>query len=56
MYCFAQLVLLSLLVFLTEGDDLIKTEVKQGLSLIVVAIVVLAVTHVLVMRRDPTSL
>ncbi len=39
---------LALLAFLTEGDDLIRTQVKQGLYLIVAAAVVLTLTYVLV--------
>jgi len=39
---------LALLLFLTEGDALIKTEVKPGLSMILVAIVVLTAMHALV--------
>lgn len=43
---------LALLVFLTEGDQLIKTDVKQGLYLIVGAIVVLTLTGALVGRAN----
>ena len=39
---------LALLAFLTEGDDLIRTEVRQGLYLIVAAAVVLTLTYVLI--------
>ena len=47
---------LALLLFLTEGDDLIKTEIRQGLYLIMAAIVVLTVTYVLVMRAARRAL
>ncbi|MHC4106635.1 MAG: paraquat-inducible protein A [Planctomycetota bacterium] len=43
---------LSLLVFLMEGDALVRTQVKQGLYLIVAAIVVLTATYMLVMRAN----
>ena len=43
---------LSLLVFLMEGDALVKTQVKQGLYLLVAAIVVLTATYMLVMRDN----
>ncbi len=46
---------LSLLVFLTEGDALVKTEVKPGLYLIVAAIAVLSVTYLLVTRASRTD-
>ena len=39
---------LALLVFLTEGDELVKTSVKPGLYLIEAAIVILTVTYWLV--------
>ncbi len=46
---------LALLVFLTEGDSLVKTDVKPGLYLMIAAIIVLTTTYWLVMsanRRD----
>ncbi len=45
----------ALLVFLAEGDSLIKTDVKPGLYLILAAIIVLTTAYWLVMsanRRD----
>ena len=46
---------LALLAFLIEGDELIRTEVKQGLSLIVAAAVILTLTYVLVAGANRRS-
>ena len=43
---------LALLVFLAEGDALVKTEIKQGLYLIVAAIVVLTLSGTLAGRAS----
>ena len=43
---------LALLVFLTEGDSLVKTDVKPGLYLMLAAIIVLTTTYWLVMSAN----
>ena len=43
---------LALLVFLAEGDSLVKTDVKSGLYLMLVAIIVLTATYWLVMSAN----